>query len=88
LHQYVPNMWSMADLSKDMHFVQWQDLDDLRHLINFWMGPKTDIDSDMDGMRREIIKTGKELAREHHTYTARVAQLFDELLPMIEGMNA
>ena len=82
LHQHVENMEELAGLRLLVDYAEWRDLGHLREEINYWMSSK--LKEKVNEMREFLVKDGQAYAREHHTYTARVAQLFDELLPMIK----
>lgn len=81
LHQHVPKMDVLLGIHAGEHFIEWVDLDDLRFKVRYWC---EQYGSDH---QRRMVRTGQAYAHQHHTYTERVRQLFDELLPMIEGVR-
>lgn len=82
MHQYVPKMEEMMGLRHMVHYMQWRDFEELERLIRTYIQPK------FDPLRVKIVDAGRDYARAHHTYDQRVTQLFDEYLPMLEGVKA
>lgn len=82
LHQYVAKMPDLLGIKPGVHYIVWHDLDDLMFKAKYWVqqygGP----------IQGAMVKRGQEYAQACHTYDSRVEQLFDELLPMIEGVEA
>lgn len=82
LHQHVPKMDTLLGIKAGTHYIEWDDLDDLRFKLRYWVeqyGTKH---------QQRMVAEGQEYAQAHHTYTQRVAQLMGEYLPMIEGVRA
>lgn len=79
LHQRVAGLEELTGLRDGEHYIAWDTPDDLQRLITHWLKPK------QDQRRREIAAAGEAFVRVHHSFDARVRQLFDELLPMLEG---
>jgi hypothetical protein len=82
LHQHVPKMDILLGIEAGVHFIEWQSLDDLPSVIDYWLH------GEQLRRRREIVNAGRELALAKHTYTERVRELFEDLLPMITGVKA
>ncbi len=70
LHQNVPGMEELTGLIDGIHFIGWRDLDDLRVKLNYWL------DKANEKKRRKIARTGMEFVRAHHSFDARVRELF------------
>ena len=78
LHQRVNGLEDLTGLKAGVHYAEWQDADDLQRQIQHWLKPK------QDAKRREIAAAGQMFVREHHSFEARVKELFEVLLPMID----
>lgn len=79
LHQHVPGLDDLTGLRAGTHYVEWADIDDLQHKIHKWLQPR------YDGQRAAIAAAGREYVRAHHSFQARVRELFEVLLPSLEG---
>lgn len=79
LHQAVPGLEELTGLQDGVHYVSWDSVTDLQTVIRHWLKPK------QDAKRRAIAAAGRDFVRERHSFDARVTELFDVLLPMIEG---
>lgn len=80
MHQHVPEMQDLSGMVDGVHYVEWVDTADLRDKLNDYR--------EHEDERVVIVNAGRELALAKHTYTERVRELFEELLPMIEGVKA
>lgn len=80
LHQTVPGLERLTGLREDVHYVAWTDFDDLHEKITYWLDPA------QNDRRRQIARNGKRAVRKHHSFEARVRELFNEILP--EVLNA
>lgn len=85
LQQVVPGLEALTGLKDGVHYVQWGgsgdytlDLADLRDKCKFWLNESN------AAKRREIAAQGERFVREHHSFQARVKELFEELLPRIQ----
>ena len=79
LQQHVEGLEELTGLVGGKHYITWHTLDDLRELLqnmNDWS-----YQADF----KKIAQAGQRYALKHHSFDARVAQLLDDLLPMIEG---
>lgn len=74
LHQRVPNMEALTGWRAGEHYIEWIDLDDLRDKIHFWL------DLNVDWERYMIAQAAQAYTLGHHTFSARVTELFEELL--------
>jgi hypothetical protein len=81
LHQHVPKMDVLLGIQAGIHYIEWSDLDDLCFKIGYWIGQYG------QAPQQRLVRDGQAFARARHTYTTRVTQLFDEFLPMIEGVK-
>lgn len=82
LQQRVEGLEELTGLKAGVHYIEWLDIDDLIVQLETWavLMPES--------KRLAIARAGQEYALEHHSFDARVEQLFDALLPMIEGQHA
>jgi len=89
LHQRVENMEALAGLEGGRHYVEWDELHDLRARIDYWLMASEDPSNTTIRRwgRTKMIYAGQAYAREHHTYANRVAQLLDEFLPELEAVS-
>jgi hypothetical protein len=78
LHQRVPGLDELTGLREGEHYIAWDDMDDLREKLGYWL----------DGRRRSrldaIADAGRDFVHEHHSFDARVRELFEEILPRLE----
>lgn len=81
LHQRVPKMPDLLGIKPGVHYIVWHDLDDLMFKMQYWLQQYD------TGIQQAMVTRGRKYAQAHHTYACRVAQLFDELLPMIAGVG-
>ncbi len=77
LHQHVPKMRELLGIEAGVHYVEWDDFAALEKHI------RTYLKRGNDPRRRKIVRAGQAYAMTHHTYTQRVEQLFNELLPEV-----
>jgi hypothetical protein len=82
LHQRVNGLEALTGLIAGVHYAEWIDADDLQRQIRHWLKPR------QEAKRREIAAEGQRFVREHHSFDARVRELFEVLLPMVEGEPA
>jgi len=78
LHQHVPGMFDLSGWVAGVHYIEWNNFDDLRVSIDYWL---------KDGQlasRKAITQTAKAHVEVHHSYDRRVEELFGELLPQAE----
>ncbi len=71
MHQYVDGMQDLIGLREGVHYVGWQDFDDLKTKLAYWLDPAH------NEARRAIADCGEQFIREHHSFDVRVRQLFD-----------
>lgn len=77
LHQHVPHLEEYTGLKAGVHYVEWHDYNDLQEAIKFYM------DKRRDKQRAKIVKAAYEEVRAHHSFAARLRQLFEEILPEV-----
>ncbi|TXH48258.1 MAG: glycosyltransferase family 1 protein [Desulfurellales bacterium] len=82
LQQKISGLKELTGITPGVHFIEWDDLDDLRYKLIYWMDPA------QDDMRQRIAERGRRFVETYHTYDARVRQLFDELLPLARRRHA
>lgn len=75
LHQRIPGLEELTGLVDGVHYVAWTDYEDLRAKVRSYL--KNDV------QRERIAAAGEAFVREHHSFDARVKQLFEELLPRL-----
>lgn len=75
LHQHVPKMDTLLGIQPGLHFVEWTDFADLGVSIRRYLKKGN------EPRRRKLVLAGQVYAQQHHTYAARVRELFDEILP-------
>lgn len=76
LHQRVGDLELLTGLQSGTHYVEFTDFADLQDKIRTWLAPAK------DKARRKIAKAGAAYVREHHSFDARVRELFTDLLPL------
>lgn len=82
LQQYIPRMVELSGLVDGLHYVAWEDWADLENKIRYWIDPAH------TAWYWEMVATGRDYALIHHTYKARVIQLFNEFIPQIHARRA
>ena len=80
LHQRVPKMFALTGWIDGVHYVEWQDADELDSLIRHWLQPERAAD------RRRIVYAGQRQTLHHHSYAERARALFEDILA-IEGIR-
>lgn len=75
LHQEVPGLEALTGIKDGVHYIAWTDFDDLRVKVDYWLDDKRAV------QRKKIAKAGQKVVLEHHSFDARVRELF-KLLPM------
>lgn len=78
LHQTIPGLQELTGITAGVHYVEWTDLSDLQDKIRYYLNPRH------KAKREAIARAGEAFAREHHSFDARVKELFTTLLPLIE----
>lgn len=77
LHQKVSRLEEFTGLCAGVHYVEWADNDDLRKKIAYYMNPKN------EAKRKKIVAAGQAVARECHSFDARLRELFNDILPRV-----
>lgn len=77
LHQRVPKMAELLGIEAGTHYVEWTDFADLETQIRKYLKAGN------EPRRRKMVKAGQEYALDHHLYSNRAKQLFEELLPEV-----
>lgn len=78
LHQTVPGLEELTGLKDGVHYVSWTDVDDLAAKVNYYLKDEK--------ARAKIATAGTAYVRKHHSFEARVIELFDKLLPLAKRM--
>lgn len=73
LHQTIPGLEELTGLVDGVHYVSWTDHDDLRAKVRHYLRLRE--------TRENIAHNGEQFVRKHHSFDARVRELFTELLP-------
>jgi glycosyltransferase involved in cell wall biosynthesis len=81
LHQHVPGLEDLTGLRDGVHYVSWTDTNDLQDKIHQWL------DKRRDAKRRAIADAGREYVHTHHSFDARVQELF-KLIGELEHVPA
>jgi glycosyltransferase involved in cell wall biosynthesis len=76
LHQRVNDLEKYTGLRAGEHYIEWETHEDLARLIPYWLDPTN------QKARKLIVKAGKRFVDEHHSFDARVRDLFTNLLPI------
>jgi hypothetical protein len=83
LHQHVPGMQELLGITPDEHFIEWVDEDDFRAKVDYWLAPEREAE------RRQIATNARQFMIEHHSFDARLTELFEDILPRLtEHENA
>lgn len=69
MQQRVPGLEKLLGLQDEVHFVLWNDLDDLKSKIDRYMAPEN------EQRRRGIAENGRQAMLADHTFDARVKEL-------------
>jgi hypothetical protein len=77
LHQKVDRLEDYTGLIAGQHYVAWDDYTDLKKLIDYYMNPKH------EAKRAKIVKCAYDYVRAHHSFAARLKELFTEILPRV-----
>lgn len=70
LHQRVAGLEELTGITAGTHYIEWLNHDDLREKIVYWL------DTKHEKQRHKIVAAGRDYARTHHSFAARVQQLF------------
>jgi hypothetical protein len=73
LHQHVPDLETLTGITPGVHFAEWFGLDDLKAQIDLFLKD--------DEHRRALAAAGTAYVRQHHSFAARVEELFMEIIP-------
>lgn len=76
LHQAIPGLDELTGLVDGVHYVAWRDLDDLRVKARHYLRQRE--------TREQIARNGEAFVRKHHSFDARVRELFVDLLPKVK----
>jgi glycosyltransferase involved in cell wall biosynthesis len=82
LHQRVEGLEELTGLQDGVHYVEWVDFADLQSKIRHYLNPR------YVNRRKEIARAGCAFVREHHSFAARVKELFEVLIPMLAETEA
>lgn len=72
LHQRIPGLHELTGLVAGEHYAEWTDHRDLRKQIAYWL--------EHEDERKAIARAGQAFVRAHHSFDARVTELFETLL--------
>lgn len=70
LHQHVNELEKYTGLVAGEHYIEWHDHEELGQLIHYWLDPAH------EKARRKIVKAAQKFVGEHHSFDARVRELF------------
>lgn len=77
LHQTVDRLEDFTGLRSGVHYIEWTDADDLKAKIAYYLNPKN------EKKRAKIVKTAYDYVRTHHSFDARLTELFNVILPKV-----
>jgi spore maturation protein CgeB/glycosyltransferase involved in cell wall biosynthesis len=77
LHQTIPGLEELTGLIDGTHYISWLDLADLRDKARYYLAPEHEDE------RQQIAAAGEAFVRAHHSFDARVRELFQQLLPRV-----
>lgn len=77
LHQPIPGFERLTGFKVGKHYAEFTDAQSLAEQAHYWMANET--------KREKIRKAGHSLCKREHSFDARVKELFDVLIPSIEG---
>lgn len=77
LHQTVGHLEEFTGLRDGVHYIEWTDHDDLKKKISYYMNPKH------AGKRDKIVRCAYDYVTQHHSFDARLKQLFQVILPKV-----
>lgn len=75
LQQYIPGLEELMGFKDGEHLIYWSGLDDLEAKLAYWLDPAR------DDQRRMIAMQGQAFTLKHHSFEARVQELFALLNP-------
>lgn len=78
LHEHVPGMQELLGITPGEHFIEWYDVDDFRAKVAYWLEPAQEAE------RQRIAQQGRAFMLSHHSFDARLRELFDDILPTLE----
>lgn len=76
LHQKLPGLFTFTQIHPDKHYVRWEDDYELEANIKYYLTHEDE--------RKVIADAGTAFVREHHSFDARVKELFTNLLPLAD----
>lgn len=79
LHQRIDGLEELTGLVDGVHYCAWSDENDLQKAIRYWLASKR------DSQRTAIAAAGQAFVRKYHSFDARVTELLESILPMLEG---
>lgn len=71
LQEHSPRLEEFTGLCAGIHFIEWQDFDDLSRLVVEWLRPARKKE------RARIAAAGRDFVRENYSYDAQVARLWE-----------
>lgn len=74
MHQAVPDLEELTGLQHGVHYIAWSNHEDLREKLRFYLSH--------DAERVRIADAGTQFTHQHHSFKARVDELFKNLLPL------
>lgn len=77
LHQHVEGLHRLTGLVEGTHYISWRDTSDLKKKLKYWLSPA------QEGERLKIARYGEAYVRQHHSFDARVEELFTKILPKV-----
>lgn len=76
LHQTVADLEALTGLKDGKHYIAWSDITDLSEKLAYWLNPAN------ESKRKKIAKAGNEYTLKHHSFEARVLELFESIMPL------
>lgn len=79
LHQHIEGIEDWLGLIPGVHFVEYERIEDLPTVIPYWLS------ATRRKQRQKIARAGQAEVLKNHSFQRRLDQLFDRILPMMEG---
>jgi hypothetical protein len=77
LHERTPQFGKYTDSKEGTHYIQWDNMADLKVKINHWLDPQR------QKRRREIVRNAARHAKSKHNADARVKYILTDIVPKL-----
>ena len=72
MHQHIPGLYELTGIKEGQHYVGYDSLDELVSKLKYYL--------EHDAERLRIANRGTRYVRQHHSFGARVSELFRDLI--------